>query len=117
MGLGLDSPRGTLTGLEWRGLAPLAPLTVLPGPPRLAPVVLGRQGLAQSRSLGTSGQASSVAQPEVAFLWSLSPVLGWKRGAAVMAAAPTANATLLAEPQCPWKVRMEAASDTGTLPK
>lgn len=51
-GWGLDSPRGTLTGLEWRGLTPLAHLTVLPGPPRLVSGVLGRQGLARSRSMG-----------------------------------------------------------------
>lgn len=96
---------------------PLAPLTVLPSPSHLAPVVLGRQGRAQSRNLGTSGQASSVAQPEVAFLWSLSPGAWVEEGGCSDGSStyrqrhPPSRA-----PQCPRKVRMEAASDTGTLP-
>lgn len=44
-GRGLDSPKGTLIGLEWQGLAPLAPLTVLPGPLRWACPVQGQENL------------------------------------------------------------------------
>lgn len=44
-GRGLDSPKGTLIGLERQGLAPLAPLTVLPSPPRWACPVQGQENL------------------------------------------------------------------------
>lgn len=93
-----------MAGRGRRGLAPPAPLTALGSWADKASPSPGQGDLRAGWPVWNKAQWP--------FCGPGARRLGWEEGGG---AAVMANATLLAEPQCPGKAGMEAASDTGAL--